>query len=185
MPDSLLPPNATPLEEALEETIAKPLPIYNQALWRPDECPEALLPWLAHSLSVDAWDPNWPAHVKRDVVRSSPEVHRHKGTVSSIRAILAAAGYGSATITEGFGGHQHDGSIAYDGMQAHRVADSWAEYRVYLPRPITTSQAAEVRRLLKAAAPARCRLKALYFTEVAHTYNAAISHDGTFTYGAA
>lgn len=63
---SLLPPNATELERALEllidariGDISTPL----RDLWSAENCPEALLPWLAWALSVDQWSADWPLNV--------------------------------------------------------------------------------------------------------------------------
>jgi hypothetical protein len=54
---------------------------------------------------------------------------------------------------------------------------------VFLVRPITIAQAARVRALLTAYAPARCRLKALDYQEAANLYNATVLNDGTYSHG--
>lgn len=91
MPTSLLPPNATPLERALEAATARigDVPVDVAAIWDPATCPIAVLPWLAWSLSVDSWDPAWPDAVKRDAVARSIALHRRKGTRFSVEAVLA------------------------------------------------------------------------------------------------
>lgn len=183
--DSLLPPNATPLELAIEGATCVPLPIPNQTLWRPWECPAALLPWLAHSLSVDTWEPTWTEETKRRVIATSVAVHRIKGTRASMRAALEAAGYGDAVIVEGFDAILHDGAVDHDGSETYGTLTSWAEYSIYLSRPITLAQAAQVRRLLERTAPVRCKLRALDYREVAILYDGAIAHDGTYSHGAA
>lgn len=183
--DSLLPINATPLELAIEAATCVPLPIYNQTLWDPMLCPEHLLPWLAHSLSVDVWEPSWPESTKRQVIATSVRVHRIKGTRAAIRVALEAAGFGQSTIVEGFRSVLHDGSISYDGAQTHATATPWAEYSVHLARPITLGQAEQVRRILSAVQPVRCQLRALDYREVAVLYDGAITYNGTYSHGVA
>jgi len=90
---SLLPPNASALESALEEAVQIPaLPVAIRALWHPETCPESLLPWLAWTLSIDGWDASWPLAVRRAVVASAIAVHRRKGTVFAVRKAIAAFG---------------------------------------------------------------------------------------------
>lgn len=94
--DSLLPPNSTALERALETASARLLdiPPDNRLVWSPDDCPPAFLPWLAWGLSLDSWSSNWPEETKRARVRSAIPIARQKGTVGSVRAVI-----------ESFGGH--------------------------------------------------------------------------------
>ncbi len=91
---TLLPPNATPFERALEQALSRiedvPVPI--DRLWDPDRCPAELLPWLAWAWSVDEWDPEWPEEVKRRVIAAAPEVHRQKGTRAAVERALRAIG---------------------------------------------------------------------------------------------
>lgn len=98
---SLLPPNATKAELALEAVLARvnDIPTSFRDLWNPQKCPIKLLPWLAWAVSVDAWDSDWPEHTKRAAVASSIDVHRHKGTAGSMDDVVAAFG-GRVVITE-------------------------------------------------------------------------------------
>lgn len=88
---TLLPPNATALERALEAATARigavETPI--APLWDPASCPIGTLPWLAWGLSVDSWDSDWTEAVKRDAVARSIDLHRRKGTRLSVEAVLA------------------------------------------------------------------------------------------------
>lgn len=92
---SLLPTNATPQERALDAAVARiadtTVPI--RTLWDPDTCPEALLPWLAWALSVDVWDSDWPDEVKRQVIRVSVGMHRHKGTRAAVADAVSVLGF--------------------------------------------------------------------------------------------
>lgn len=97
---SLLPPNATGLERALESATSRlsvvPVPVRD--IWSPDDCPASLLPWLAWALSVDGWENGWTERQKRDSIKAAYYVHSHKGTAAAMRAALAALGLGLQVI---------------------------------------------------------------------------------------
>ncbi len=113
MADTLLPPNASPLERGLEQASARqadvPVPI--SALWRPEQCPSYLLPWLAWAVSVDAWDPDWPEEARREAVARSIALHRRKGTAWAVRDALERLG-AVYDLTELTGGKHHRMAIA-------------------------------------------------------------------------
>lgn len=92
----LLPPGASELERSLsavthyaERGVA---PEHVAKLWDPQTCPESLLPWLAWALSVDEWDENWPSEAKRALIARSVPIHKHKGTVGSVKRALSSLG---------------------------------------------------------------------------------------------
>lgn len=90
----LLPLNATPLERAVDGASARldevDVPVGD--LWSPARCPLALLPWLAWTLGVETWDPDWPEETKRQFVAEAFAVHREKGTPAAIRRVLRLIG---------------------------------------------------------------------------------------------
>ncbi|KAF1719833.1 phage tail protein I [Pseudoxanthomonas wuyuanensis] len=92
--NSLLPPNASKAERAIEQAMARlaDVPMRHRHVWNPDECPIELLPWLAWALSIDAWRSSWPEHIKRSRVRNAIEIQRRKGTAESVRQVVAAFG---------------------------------------------------------------------------------------------
>jgi len=94
MNNHLLPPNASGLERAASEAMARldDIPVPNAGLWSADDCPAALLPWLAWALSVDVWSDAWSDYQKRETIRRAADVHRHKGTAYSVRRALEATG---------------------------------------------------------------------------------------------
>lgn len=104
MSNTLLPINATAQERALEAAAARvsDVPVLARQTWDPDNCPPALLPWLASAFSVDTWDPAWSDDQKRQTIKDSVTVHRQKGTIGSVRRALASLGL-SATVQEWFG----------------------------------------------------------------------------------
>jgi phage tail P2-like protein len=91
----LLPSSATVQERALEQATARvgapatPL----RELWNVDECPAALLPWLAWAYSLDEWDAAWTVDQQRNAIRQSVAIHRYKGTIGAVKNALAALGY--------------------------------------------------------------------------------------------
>lgn len=94
MDESLLPINASDMERSIEQVLLRSsrLPILIDTLWNPELCPEPLLPWLAWALSVDTWDSDWTIETKRAFIANSLGVHRRKGTLASIRRVLAGLG---------------------------------------------------------------------------------------------
>ncbi|WP_227369839.1 phage tail protein I [Halomonas sp. M20] len=95
MSNSLLPPNATPLERHVAEALAEiqRVPVPLRQLWNPDTCPAHLLPYLAWAFSVDRWDTTWSEATKRGVVRAAFYVHQKKGTISALRRVVEPLGY--------------------------------------------------------------------------------------------
>lgn len=90
---TLLPPNATPAERAVEAAAGArmaAIPTPQASLWDPATCPAAILPWLAWAFSVDHWRSSWPEATKRAVIAAAPEVHRLKGTRGAVRRALQA-----------------------------------------------------------------------------------------------
>lgn len=87
---TLLPPNSTALESALEATMARisDVPVPLRTLWNPQTCPAELLPWLAWGVSVDFWDAGWSEAAKRAAIASAIEQQRRKGTRASLQAVL-------------------------------------------------------------------------------------------------
>lgn len=98
---TLLPPNASLLERGFEKATARlsALPAPLRDLWNPWTCPLSALPFLAWALSIDTWSSDWPEGVKRARVAAAIEIQRHKGTASSVRAVVKAFG-GSLAIRE-------------------------------------------------------------------------------------
>lgn len=92
---TLLPPNATDQERALDLSTARlaDVPVLVREAWNPDTCPAELLPWLAWAFSVDEWQNDWTEAEKRGVIRDALYVHKHKGTLGALKAAVAPLGY--------------------------------------------------------------------------------------------
>lgn len=95
MSDRLLPAGSSVLEVAAAEACAKieAVPVPLRRLWNAQTCPAELLPYLAWAWSVDRWDSGWSEATRRSVVAASEYVHRHKGTIGSIRRVVEPLGY--------------------------------------------------------------------------------------------
>ena len=89
---SLLPPNATAFERALEAAPDRNIDIPIRKLWSSADCPAALLPYLAWALGVEEWDSDWPEPVKRAAVANAIRIHREKGTLAGLKRVLDTAG---------------------------------------------------------------------------------------------
>lgn len=184
---SLLPPNATPLERAVERTTAPlgDIPVPISTVWDPETCPAPLLPWLAWAYSVDVWDSSWSERTKRAVIAAAYDVHRHKGSVWSVEEAIRAAGFEKPTVIENLGRRTYNGEITHNGMFFHGWERAWALYRVVLNRPIRNDQVVTVRAILDATAPARSQLLSLDFRTVANLYDGRSSYDGAYNHGSA
>jgi len=92
---TLLPPNASQLEQLAAQALARiervPIPIRD--LVNPDRCPVDLLPYLAWAFSVDRWDSKWSEATKRQVIKTSYYVHSRKGTIGALRRVVEPLGY--------------------------------------------------------------------------------------------
>lgn len=168
MSDDLLPPSATSQERAVSLALARiaAVPVPLRLLWDPAECPADLLAWLGWTFSVDEWDAAWGERARRASIQEAVWVHRHKGTIGSIKRALAAAGYAGAEIIEGGSSWRvGDGVQVGDAGLFVGSGDAWAIYSVRMPQPLVAAQVAQIRALLAYVAPARCHLSALLRTE--------------------
>jgi len=184
----LLPQNSTFIERTLASTQQhlSELPVDTRYIRSPEHCPAALLPFLAWELSVDDWNPNWGVDVKRRVIANSIAVHRRKGTRGAVRRALEAIfGEGAFTIVEGANAGTYNGAKLHDGTSFYGKPENWAVYSVFVTRPLSIAQAAEVRRVLASVAPARCELLALNYTQALNAYDNTIRYDNTYTHGVA
>jgi phage tail P2-like protein len=118
---NLLPPNASALERAIAATGAgiDTLPVAVRDVWNPATCPVALLPWLAWALAVDEWDETWSEAVKRTVIADAIQVHRHRGTVWSLKKSLAPLGMTIDIID------QASQRASYAALDALRLDGAW------------------------------------------------------------
>ncbi|HQS69240.1 MAG: phage tail protein I [Novosphingobium sp. 28-62-57] len=87
---SLLPPNATSAERALELAMRAGIDLSAVGtLWNPATCPADVLPFLAWGLAISHWDPNWNEAQKRAAIAEAIPFHQIKGTRAAVEEILA------------------------------------------------------------------------------------------------
>lgn len=176
MSKSLLPPNSTGTERALEGAIAKGVPLNApvHVLWDPHHCPAQHLPWLAWAVGVEEWDEAWPEEIKRNVIAATPQIRRHRGTVWAVREALRAVGYADALIDEGLPPLTHDGATLYNGVDDYSGGSRWALFRVVADigedRGVGGDELERLLRLVGQAKPVRSVLR-----EVA--YRAAVADE--------
>lgn len=181
MSAALLPPNRTQLEAAIADATAFTVdPSAIAKLWSADDCPAALLPWLAWALSVDGWELADTEAERRALIKTSIDLHRHKGTVWAVEEAIKAAGYADAQIIEGLPQRRHDGAGGYAGADSY-ASGQWAVFRLLLDigegRPISAAEAARVRQAVERWKPARAHLRDLLYrasaTDAQHITDAA------------
>ena len=99
--EHLLPSSSAPQEKALAGAIGRlsAVPVRIGDLWNPDKCPVEFLPWLGWAVSVDEWSDDWSESQQRAAIKSSLAVHRIKGTVAAVKAVLAPYG-ATVALTE-------------------------------------------------------------------------------------
>lgn len=91
---TVMPTNSTALEMAVAEVGAWRTHYLDvdviRRVHRADECPEPFLPILAWEYSVDEWDPEWTGQAKRQAIKQSYDLHRHKGTAYAVEQAVGA-----------------------------------------------------------------------------------------------
>lgn len=98
---SVLPPNASPEERALELTHAERfagIPVPVRDVKNPDACPPELLPWLAWEYGVDTWNTDWTEQEKRNAIKRAAYIHRHRGTPAAVKTSLEDSPFTSEVL---------------------------------------------------------------------------------------
>ena len=182
---TLLPPNATKLERALEQATAciGAVPLRLRDNWNPAICPVELLPWLAWAVGVEEWDAEWPEEVRREVIATARQIRYQKGTPGAIKRALAALGHPNATLFERSGSIQHDGIGKYDGNNTYGGSGEWATFSIILTRPVSIKQAQIIRQRIANVKRACCHLTRLDFSSAAIKYDGTIKYDGSYSHG--
>ena len=147
----------------------------------PDTCPASALPFLAWACSVDVWPAGATEAEKRTIIKAAVSVHRHKGTLKSIKDVLDASGYGDATIQIGADRPRRNGAVPRNGTVLYNDAMGWADWSITVGNsdPIPS---ADLIALLIQTAPARCRLISVGYQKLFFRHNGAFTRDGTRKY---
>jgi phage tail P2-like protein len=171
--------------ELLDETFAS-LDLAAMAVYLVDQVKSSLLPTLAEQFSLldeAAWLLAESEDARRNLIKNAVTLHRYKGTPWAVKEVVRLLGFGEIEILEGLGGLDYDGQATFNGLRVYGDTGSWPVYRVYFSQPITNDQAELLRRVLRATAPARCRLASLEYTAVPIRYNQVAAFDGQYNYG--
>lgn len=129
---SLLPPNRSPLERAIEAASEIHVDVDLASLWNPHSCPEAALPWLAWALHIsdgEGWRLAKNSEQKRELLDKAVILHRKKGTPWSIKEALKANGFNGIDIQERLPQNRYDGALNHAGAEYYN-AYGWAQFRV-------------------------------------------------------
>lgn len=211
----LLPLNATHAEQEtslatgarIEAVIIDPARPNSNAdairpVWDPETASDIILAWLAWSLSVDFWDPDWPADRRRAITADSLQFHQRKGAVSTIPETLAMYGLGTCTAIErpcANGVWLADGSLVPNNTHLHRAngfwsakglrqanaINPWAMYSIRLGAACDNATAVLIRRAMGQVQPARCYLILMDFTAHCQTADGTYRADATYNAGVA
>ena len=174
---SLLPPNATDFEKAIEAMISQNiLPIDDNGharmpildAWDPDAIPEHLLPYLGLNLSLII-DASLPVAAQRDLIRNAYNLHSIEGTPQSLLNVIFALGHTGASIVEG----------ATDGQGRKH----WTYYSIQLNENIPIAEGRFLIQLIRRLAPARCNLVSVDVTAANQLWDGSINFDGTYSWG--
>ena len=176
--ETLLPPNATELELAVEsmlrenflpvdENLHVKMPVIDA--WDPDEIPAHVIPYLGVNLSITV-DVGLPEQEQRNLLKASYGIHSYEGTPQSLLDVINALGYGGAVIVEG-------------ATDPSDTTTHWAHYSICINQPITIADAQRLVDLVKDLAPIRCKLVSVDVVEAANDYDGSINYDGMHTYG--
>lgn len=171
--------------ELLAETYAG-LDLGAMAVYLVDQVKASLLPTLAEQFSLldeAAWLLTESEDARRNLIKNAVTLHRYKGTPWAIKEMVRLLGFGEATLLEGLGGLVYDAEANFNGIRVYGDTGSWPVYRVFLGQPVTNDQAELLRRVLRATAPARCRLASLEYTAVPVRYNQVAVFDGQYNHG--
>ncbi|MBX9793465.1 MAG: phage tail protein [Burkholderiaceae bacterium] len=171
--------------ELLDETFAN-LDLRAMAVYLVDQVKASLLPTLAEQFSLldeAAWLLAESEDARRNLIKNAVTLHRYKGTPWAVRELVRLLGFGEVTLLEGLGGLDYNAEATFNGIRVYGDTGSWPVYRVFLSQPVTNDQAELLRRVLRATAPARCRLASLEYSAVAIRYNQIAAFDGQYNHG--
>lgn len=140
---------------------------------------------LAEKWSATGYDGMFLAETtesKFALIKSSIELHRHKGTPFSIREVIRKLGLGEIEIDEGLKNRDYSSNTFVNQIPQE---ERWAYYGIQFSKPITNQQAREIRKVLREFVPARCLLGILDYKATPVLYNNKARYDGQYNHGSA
>ncbi|MGX2974733.1 phage tail protein [Ursidibacter arcticus] len=139
-------------------------------------------PLLAEKWSVTGYDGEFIAeshHSKQALIQGAIELHRRKGTPSAIRNVLRKLGFGEIEIDEGLKNRVYENT----NVTSIPTNERWAYYAIRLSKPVTNEQAANIRKVLRNFAPARCVLAVLDYKAAPILYNNKARYNRQYNHG--
>ncbi|WP_333882868.1 phage tail protein I [Sphingobium yanoikuyae] len=87
---TLLPPNATAGERAIEDAMRARIDLSVVSTFKnPADCPAELLPFLAAEQEISHWNSAWTEDEKRTAIAGATAFHKRKGTRGAVEDVLA------------------------------------------------------------------------------------------------
>ena len=174
---SLLPPNATEWERAVEmmlrdnilpvdENMHIRIPILDA--WNPNTVPEHLIPYLGINLSMNV-DTALPIESQRELLRKSYDIHSYEGTPQALLDVIFALGY--------------DGAVIVEGATDENGDRHWSNYAICLNENISIERGQILIELVKDLAPKRCRLVGVDVSQGDLFWDGSTNFDGTNAFG--
>lgn len=147
-----------------------------------DIAPESALTAFADQFSLfgDGWEFAHLDDEQRELIKGAIQIHRHKGTPWAIKRTLALLGYGDCELEERFGYYTHDRTISHDRTRHYGYGGHWTYYRLIMQKPISKTDAENIRALLADVAPLRCKLASIHLKNLKH--DRTVRHDGAVRY---
>lgn len=131
---TLLPPNTTDPELALEQVMAHvgDEPIDIRTVKSADTCPLDLLPWLAWENAISYWNTEWTEDQQRAIVGNAAQVNKSRGTPGAVKRALASIDI-SADLIEWFNENPKAAPYTYRiVIHGNNITDSQIEQVVAL-----------------------------------------------------
>lgn len=147
----------------------------------PLSAPVHLLPYIAKEYDTDV--SIYTEAKQREILTRGIYIKAKIGTVAAIKEVLHSFDP-HAEIVRYRDTYHYDGVYKHDGTITRRAFGlmHWAQWRVYLSRAMSYSQAQKLQNQLIATAPARCQLVGWEYQEtIAH--EGIVRRNGTYTYG--
>lgn len=156
-------PSFVAIDKAIDTRI-QDVPLETLIVMLVDLVHVSALPWLAEQFGVTGdrgWNLATTEQQQRNLIKNAIGLYRTRGTPYSVRAALAAIGFGNCIIREGV-------AIFYDGQFTHNGTQDYGgnapfNYMVQLgPDRVPTAPELDlIERLVKEYAPVRANLVAI------------------------
>lgn len=169
----------------LVEEVFDELEVETVLVYLIDIVKSSVFPFLAEQFSLlgDGWELAESDGAKRELIKGAIELHRYKGTPWAVREVIRRFGFGEVEIIEYIYDWSLDGSVSLGGSHVLGDGSTWARYRIILKEAITNDQADNLRKAIRAFAPARSYLESLDYQEAAFRLDGTKYLNGQYNLG--